>query len=544
MSKNHNTIISAFGLAKEDKLVSEDSYSVRTFGDIVLGIVADGVGGSGEGEKASRRVVDYMSNNFKNRPKAWDIPKSLKLFITNINNILYQESKEQYGSAKLLTTLAIVVIYNNRLYGANVGDSRIYLKRDGSLKQLSFDHNDSEKDHLITQAVGGDVDINPYFFENDLKSGDKILLCSDGLYTVFDEDTLSKNLSLSATSLVKEASRVVDDNLSDDTSAVVIEIRELNPVALLKKKNLPIPKTLNEGDKIDSFILEKPLAPSKRTWIAKDGDKKVVIKFPDLKAIDDEWMLDIFIKELWNATRLKAGFSPKAWIPENRTSRYYVMEYIEGGDLHEYVERNRKVTVDDAISLARFMLKASIYFAGYDLAHGDIKPENIMLTKRKDHLVFKFIDFGLITELFSTNSKAGTPSYLAPERFLGATISEKTEIFSIGVTLYFALTGELPYGDIGDQDNPEYPSPVRPKEYNNKIPDWLDHIIFRSITIYEDKRYSLYSEMLFDIDNSDQVKPFFLEDESFVKKNPLKFYQIGFLLMLILNIILIALLLT
>ncbi len=539
MSKKHDIRISAFGLAKGDNLISEDSYSVRTFGDITIGIIADGVGGSTEGEKASRRVVDYMSNNFKNRPKAWDIPKSLKLFITNINNILYQDSQEQHGSAKLLTTLAIVVIHNNRLYGANVGDSRIYLKREGSLKQLSFDHNDSEKDHLLTQAIGGDVDVNPYFFENDLKNGDKLLLCSDGLYTIFDEKSLSEKLILSATSLVKQASKAVDDDLNDDTSAVVIEIKQLNPVALLKKKNLPIPKTLNEGDNIDGFILESPLAPSRRSWVAKDGDKKVVIKFADVKAIDDEWMLDIFVKELWNATRLKAGFSPKAWIPENRTSRYYVMEYIEGGDLHSYIERNKRLSVDDAISLARFMLKASIYLAGYDLAHGDIKPENIMLTKRKDQLIFKLIDFGLITEFFSTDSKAGTPSYLAPERFLGATISEKTEVFSIGVTLYFVLTGELPYGDIGDQDSPTYALPVRPKEYNNKIPDWLDHIIFRSISIYEDKRYSLYSEMLFDIDNSDKVKPFFSEETSFVEKNPLKFYQVGFLLMLILNIILI-----
>ncbi len=544
MPKTNDILISAFGLAKGERVVSEDSYSVRTFGDITIGIVADGVGGSGEGASASRRAVDYLTNNFKNRPKTWDIAKSLKLFIENINNILYQDSLEQYGQNRLLTTLAIVVIHNNRLYGANVGDSRIYLRRSNSLEQLSFDHNDSQKEHLLTQALGADVDVNPHFFENDLRTGDKLLLCSDGLYTIFDDNQLNDKLAtLSALSIIKQASRVMDETLDDDTSAVVIEIKALNQIALLKREKLPIAGELNIDDKIDGFILKRALAPSKRSWVASDGKKKVVLKFADMSAVDDEWMLDIFIKEAWNATRLKAGFFPKAFIPQERSSRYYVMEYIDGGDLHSYIERNRKLSVDDAVALAKFMLKSCIYLASYDLAHGDIKPENIMLTKRKEHLIFKFIDFGLITEFFSTESKAGTPSYLAPERFMGATISEKTEIYSIGVTLYMALTGELPYGDIGDQESPKFAPPLRAREHNDKIPEWLDHIIYRSISIYEDKRYSLFSEMLFDLDNSDKVKSFFTEDTPLIEKDPVKFYKIGFGVSIVLNIALVLLLL-
>jgi len=182
LSNNLDIRISAFGLAKGKELLSDDSYSVRTFGELTIGIIADGVGDATKGAAASKRVVDYMVNNFRNRPRTWSISKSLKHFISKINNILYQESIEQYEKTEMLTTLAIAVIHNNRLYGANVGDSRIYLRRQGKLQQLTIDHNDSEHDHVLTQAIGADLDVNPHFFENDLCKGDKLLICSDGLY--------------------------------------------------------------------------------------------------------------------------------------------------------------------------------------------------------------------------------------------------------------------------------------------------------------------------------------------------------------------------
>ena len=69
----------------------------------------------------------------------------IKSFIESINSILFQESQIDYEASELVTTLTIVVIQGNRLYGANVGDSRVYLYRDTKLNQLSFDHTTDEK---------------------------------------------------------------------------------------------------------------------------------------------------------------------------------------------------------------------------------------------------------------------------------------------------------------------------------------------------------------------------------------------------------------
>ncbi|MDQ7067030.1 MAG: protein kinase [Sulfurimonas sp.] len=175
-----------------------------------------------------------------------------------------------------------------------------------------------------------------------------------------------------------------------------------------------------------------------------------------MEAIDDEVSLDLFVKEAWNAKRLKADFFPKAVIPKNRSARYYVMQLFKGENLDTYLS-HKQITIDDSIELANTLLKMSQYLVRYDLVHGDIKPPNIMIAKDDDeNLEFKIIDYGSITEIFSINSQEGTPSFIAPERFLGEAISETTEIFSIGVTLYLALTGKYPYGEIEPFQNPSF----------------------------------------------------------------------------------------
>jgi serine/threonine protein kinase len=176
------------------------------------------------------------------------------------------------------------------------------------------------------------------------------------------------------------------------------------------------------------------------------------------------------------------------------------------------------------------LLKMSQFLLKFDLVHGDIKPENIMIIERDGKHVFKVIDFGSMTELYSINSTAGTPSYLAPERFTGSSINESSEIFSIGVTLYEALTQKFPYGEIEPFQQPTFKTAVPTTKLNKNIPDWLNSIIFRSIETNNEKRYKNYSEMLFEINNPNKVKPYFDSTKALIERNPELFYKIGFII--------------
>jgi len=538
MSKQ-NIEISGFTLAKGTQLKGDDFYEVKVMDTITVAVLCDGVGSAIAGAEAAKRTCHFLVHSLKNRPKSWVMEKSIKHFIANINRVLHLESMEDYEREELVTTLTLVVIEGDRLYGANVGDSRIYLHRNGQFAQLSVDHAMDEKgmENVLTSAMGLEESVSPYYFENNLQAGDRILLCSDGLYNELEADELADGVLNGASYLVKKASKKMDDNLPDDTTAVVVEIKELDPRLKLKQSKLIVEEKYKVGDEIDGYRLIKSLIQNDRTWLCEKRGQNYVIKFVPYEAVDDEVMLDFFVKEVWMAKRLKAGFFPKAAVPKNRTHRYYIMSFVEGVTLKEYTTK-KPLSVDMSVELALFLLKMSQFLIRLDLVHGDIKPENIMVTERKGKLVFKMVDFGSITEAYSNVTRAGTPSYLAPERFKQAPVNEQTEVYAIAVTLYEALTQDYPFGEIEPFQTPSFDKKIKePSKLNAKIPKWLESVILRALEPNTDERYHNYSEMQYEITNPTKVKPYFDKNISFIERNEKMVYKVGFISMFILNII-------
>ncbi len=485
MSKQ-NIETSGLTLAKGAQLKGDDFFEVKVMENITVAVVCDGVGSALQGARAAKHTSSFLMQSLKNRPKSWTMEKSIKHFIENINRVLYLESMAQYGREELVTTLALVVIEGDRLYGANVGDSRIYLHRtiDGNVQfaQLSDDHSMDEEgmENVLMAAIGLEKSVSPYYFENNLLTGDQILLCSDGLYNELTEEELSTSIKMGASYLVKKASKLHDDKLPDDTTAVVIEIKEVDPRLKFKQSDLIVQEHYKIGEVIDGYTLVKSLIQNERTWLCEKRGLNYVIKFIPYEAIDDEMMLDVFVKEVWMANRLKAGFFPKAVVPKNRTHRYYIMSFVEGVTLKEYTEK-KPISVDLSVELAIFLLKTSQFLIKFDLVHGDIKPENIIVTQRKGKVIFKMVDFGSITEAYSHITRAGTPSYLAPERFKQAPVNEQTEIYAIGVTLYEALTQNFPFGEIEPFQNPSFEKSIKsPTKLNPKIPAMVGKYYFKS----------------------------------------------------------------
>ena len=177
-----------------------------------LFIVADGMGGHKAGDYASRytieRVVASVSRN------AGDEPVSIiKEAINKANELLVAESREDEAKRGMGTTLVVGTIIGNKLFVANVGDSRLYVV-DKQLRQVTRDHSlvdemvrmgeinaDEARVHpdknIITRAVGAADHVEADFFEVELCEDDRILLCTDGLTNmVRDEeicDTIRQN---------------------------------------------------------------------------------------------------------------------------------------------------------------------------------------------------------------------------------------------------------------------------------------------------------------------------------------------------------------
>ena len=539
--------LTSYGLPKCSGEESDDSFAVKSWDETVIAVLADGAGAARDAREASTRIVQSLMSNYAVRPESWSPQKALGEFTRIINHTLHQESLARHAAPEMISTLSVAVIEGNRLFGLNVGDSRVYLARDGQLSQLSHDHvlNDRTFSHVLQRAIGLAPEVEPHCFECDLRDGDIAFLCSDGVSNVLNDDALAQKLAhrTAARAIVQHARELATDETLDDMSAIVIDIAETGKLRAVSQLPLPIPDTLRKGEVFDGYELVRPFQHSDRVWLATKDSQRWTLKFAPLEARDNEAVLHLFVKETWNATRLHADFFVGAFVPERATARYYVMEFVEAPSLKTLLAA-RRLAVDEAVELGRFLLAASAHLLRLDLVHGDIKPENILVISHYDRLRYKLIDLGSATEIFSITTRAGTASYLAPERFHNTPISERTEIFAIGVTLYQALTGAFPYGEIERFQTPVFHAAKPPSRSNPNLPPWLDSLILRAIAANPERRYRHYSEVAFDLANPAKVEPFFQTETALLERDPLLFYRTGFFVLLAATIGLLIRLLT
>ena len=539
-----------YGLAKSDRAESDDSFAVKAWDETVIAVLADGAGAARDAREAATRIVNSLTTNYAARPASWTPQRALSEFTKIINHTLHHESLVRHSAPEMISTLSVAVIEGDRLFGLNVGDSRVYLSRDGRLSQLSHDHviNDRAFSHVLLRAIGLAPEVEPHCFETELRDGDVAFLCSDGVSNVLSDEVLSQKLThrTAARAIVQHSRELATEETLDDASAIVIDIAKTGRLRAMSQLPLNIPDTLRKGDKVDGYELVRAFQHSDRVWLATKDDQRWTLKFAPLAARDDEEILARFIKEEWNAQRA-AEAAPEpfvtAFTPERATARYYVQEFVEAPSLKS-VLKARVLGPDEAVALGKMLCFAGQRLIGLDLVHGDVKPENVLVISDYAKLRFKLIDFGSAAEVFSVTSRAGTASYLAPERFRGEPISERTEIFAIGVTLYESLTRTFPFGEIERFQTPAFHPPKRPSALNANIPAWLDHVIQRAISVDPALRYQHFSELAFDLEHPERVEPFFQKNAPLIERNPLGFYRTGFWLLLAACIALLIRLLT
>ena len=172
-----------------------------------LYIVADGMGGHKAGDKASSYSVTRFVELAKKAEK--ELPfLSMEKLLQQVNAEVYQMSRREEEYAGMGTTFVAATVVDHVVYVMNVGDSRLYYY-DGTLRQVTMDHSLVEElvrageldraesrnhpqKNIITKAVGVAETVQPDFFMLDIAEGQKILLCSDGLSNMVDDDKLEE----------------------------------------------------------------------------------------------------------------------------------------------------------------------------------------------------------------------------------------------------------------------------------------------------------------------------------------------------------------
>ena len=207
-----------------------------------LFIVADGMGGHNAGEYASSYAVDVVVNTIRDIMIEQEPVPIFEKAIQRANEQVMQKAAEDESKAGMGTTIVATTIVGNRMYVANVGDSRLYIVGQ-QIRQITRDHSlveemvrlgevdkEDAKDHpdknIITRAIGANKNLVIDFFEVELKEFEYVLMCSDGLTNMVEDEEIrsiimgQRDIAEKAERLIKTANK---NGGKDNVTVVVIE---------------------------------------------------------------------------------------------------------------------------------------------------------------------------------------------------------------------------------------------------------------------------------------------------------------------------------
>lgn len=484
--------------------------------------VADGVSGSAGGGEASEMTVRTVTSDYYATPDTWEPLTSLDKVLTAANRWLIAQANANRNMAGMATTLSLLVLRGQRYYSAHVGDTRIYLLRDGILKQLTTDHVWDRPDmrHVLKRAVGLDRHLEVDYAEGALQVGDVFALLSDGVWDVLGEQTIHKTLGLYdnpqmiCNHLTKTA---IDKGSTDNSTAVVVKVTKIGEDTLSELlaggKHLSVPEKLNVGDVIDEFEITEILHESRASLLYKvrhTASKQIFV----LKTLQPQLAADVdschgLLNEEWLAKRVVSKYVPQVFPVsiEKRSKLYYVMSWHEGATLQQRLNNGHHFTVAGVAKIGIDIMRGIGALHRLNIVHRDIKPDNIHQASDQR---LRILDLGVALSsgvgTIDAIQNPGTPSFMAPELYAGEQANTQSDIYAAGVTLYYLLTRKYPYGEIEPFQHPKFGEPIPPTRYRPDIPYWLENIILKAIARDVKLRFETAEEMLLALEHG-ELKP-------------------------------------
>jgi serine/threonine protein phosphatase PrpC len=243
--------LSVIGPVRED---NQDSIHLpdedHPVGPGLLFALADGMGGYAHGGMASLLALESFSSVLASQ-NGGPVSKTLQRAVEAANLQVYQKA-QQLDAGRMGTTLIAAYVFGDMLYLAHVGDSRAYLIRDEACICLTSDHTtvgemvrsklispDKIRSHaqrsILTKSVGINLFVQPDIIQQRLREGDRLILCTDGVWSVIEDDEFAR-VARSSESMGEVSQNLIDlalqNHTDDNASVVVFHLRKLHPLAV------------------------------------------------------------------------------------------------------------------------------------------------------------------------------------------------------------------------------------------------------------------------------------------------------------------------
>ena len=221
-------------------------------------------------------------------------------------------------------------------------------------------------------------------------------------------------------------------------------------------------------------------------WCAEDAQlgRRVALKILQPRFAQDQEFVERFRREASAAAGLQHPNVVNVFDRGEFDGTYYIaMEYVQGASLRDLI--NEGMSVEAAVGVTRQILAAAKFAHSHGVIHRDFKPGNVLVDREGRATV---TDFGIakagVSEITQTGSVMGTAQYLSPEQAQGLAVTAASDLYSIGVILYEALTGFVPFKAdsavaVALKQVSEVPRP--PSELNPAVPKALDAVVLKAM---------------------------------------------------------------
>ena len=508
--------------------------------------IADGVSQCVDGGLAARSTLQALALDYYATPETWSAAQALDRLLLAQNRWLQANG----GGQPLLTTLSALVLRGRRFTLAHVGDCRVYRWHADQLQRISEDHvwDQPGMQHVLKRALGLDQHLVLDFLDGELRPDESFVLLSDGVWAVLGDTAIAAilrdqpDLHSAANTLVNAAHLA---GSQDNASALLVRVDALGEAsigdALMHLQQWPLPPALKPGQAFEGWQVEGIVAQSQQSLLYRVRDSQQqpwLLKTLPGRLHDDHQAGQALLSEEWFLKRVAGRHFPEVHSASQRQHLYYVMREYSGVTLAQRHEQGGPLPLPQWQDIAERLLRAVGLLHRRQILHRDIKPENLLLG---DDGELRLLDFGLAyCPGLSQDlpwALPGTPSYIAPEAFRGEVPTPQQDLYAVGVTLYFLLTGHYPYGEIEAFQRPRFGLPVNASRYRPDLPDWIAHSLERAVAAAPDQRFETAEEWLLLIEQGERhslsVRP-----RPLLEREPLKVWRTLALVSLLLNLVL------
>jgi serine/threonine-protein kinase len=390
------------------------------------------------------------------------------------------------------------------------------------------DAKTSEHRNVLTRSVGHEPVIRIDVEETTAFKGDRVVLCSDGLYAyVADSDIADIVSRYSPAQACRQLVALAEQRGTDDNLSIqVVQINDVEKFSYYR--GVPMyheaadPTTgydLQPGQVLDGrFFIDETISRSGMATIFKAIDittqKPVAVKVPFMQFESDPGFFSRFEREEEIGLSLDHPYILRFIPLEHRSRPYIVTEYLRGYTLAHLLNSVRPMPEKDAVRIAGRLCEALAYMHDHGVVHRDLKPQNIMICYDG---TIRIVDFGIAKAAVGRRltftgftPAVGTPDYMAPEQVNGKRGDERTDIYSLGAMLYEMVAGEPPFE--GENENMFVimnarvtGDPVAPRKRNPDVSPQVEEIILHAMERDPGKRYQTASAMKAELDDPGAV---------------------------------------